>query len=231
MKISVITACLNARAALEYTLASVAAQSDAEHIVIDGGSKDGTVALLERRGVRFLSEPDSGIAEALNKGLSLATGEYILVLGAGDVLADFDSLARARPHLNSDMVSFDVMLMGKGRLKARPFGLRTWFKMTSPHQGLLVRRSLYERIGGFDTQYRIAMDYEFLLRAMTSGASLKVVSEVLSLMPDDGVSTLSDWPSVKKRLSEDRRLQQAHGRPNRLFWSVYMPFKRLRASH
>jgi glycosyltransferase involved in cell wall biosynthesis len=229
MKISVITACLNARAALEYTLVSVAAQSDAEHIVIDGGSTDGTVELLARRGVRCISEPDHGIADALNKGLSMVTGEYILVLGAGDVLADFDSLERARPHLGADLVSFDVMLGGRKRLRARPFRLLTRFKMTSPHQGLLVRRSLYERIGYFDAQYRIAMDYEFLLRAMTSGASLKVVNEVLSLMPDDGVSTRSDWPSVKKRLSEDRKLQTAHGSPNRLFWSLYMPFKRLKA--
>src|SRR5690349_7060375 len=193
MKISVVTACLNARAALEYTLVSVAHQSaEHEHVVIDGGSTDGTVELLERRGVRYVSEPDNGIADALNKGISLAAGDYILILGAGDMLADFDSLTLARSHLGqTDLVSFDVLFMGRRerRLKARPFGLRTRFRMTSPHQGLLVRKSLYERIGGLDTEYKIAMDYEFLLRAMNAGASLKVVNEVLSLMPDDGISS------------------------------------------
>lgn len=243
--ISVLTASFNAIDGLKRTVDSVAQQVDGracEHIVIDGGSSDGTREYLEGLGdrVRWISEPDDGIADALNKGLAMARGEWILVLQAEDRFVDCDSLAAAMPFLcgDADIVAFEVQLdLGAGRVdrrRARRFGLWDEFKMNCPHQGMFVRRALYERIGGFDTGFRIAMDYEWLLRARRSNAGLVVVHWPLAVMPATGVSTKRDWPSIRARLEEDRRLQRRHARGriarllNDAFWLAYLPFKRAR---
>lgn len=238
--VTVVTAAYNALADLRETVASVAGQAGwpVEHVIVDGGSNDGTREYLTTlpSTVRWISEPDRGIADAMNKGLALASGEFVLVLQAGDLFASSGSIAMAQPHLctDRDMASFAVLLRNGNsdrRLRPHRLGLRTGFKMTSPHQGLFVRRQLYERIGGFDTGLRIASDYEFLLRARRSGARLAAIDEVLAIMPETGISTRPDWESVRRRLLEDRELQQRHasgalGRAiNSLFWRAYLPFK------
>lgn len=242
--ISVVTASFNALEGLKQTVASVAAQHNAriEHIIADGGSDDGSAAFLAKLGerVRYVSEPDNGIADALNKGIAMATGDYVLVLQAEDRFARKDSAAMAAEHLkgDADIVAFEVVLErdnGKReKRKTRGLGWRTGFKMTSPHQGMLVRRDLYSRIGGFDLQYHVTMDYEWLLRARSAQANLVPVRKVLSIMPATGVSTRQDWESISFRLNEDKRLQKAHARggfdriTNAVFWKVYWPFKWLK---
>lgn len=242
--ISVVTASFNALEGLRKTVASVAAQQDAdiEHIIADGGSDDGSAEFLAQMGdrVRYVSEPDNGIADALNKGIAMATGDFVLVLQAEDRFARKDSAALAAGYLqgDADIVAFEVILERengkKEKRKTRGLGWRTGFKMTSPHQGMLVRRDLYARIGGFDLQYHVTMDYEWLLRARSAQAKLVPVRKVLSVMPATGVSTRLDWESISFRLNEDRRLQRAHARgtfdriTNSVFWKLYWPFKWLK---
>lgn len=242
--VSVVTAAFNARAGLQATVESVASQGfrSVEHIVIDGGSTDGTREYLESLGdaVRWVSEPDGGIADALNKGIAMARGEYVLVLQAEDTFRDEGSLGRAERYLDEgkDIVAFEVVLVRDGgrteRRRSHGLGIRTEFKMTNPHQGMFCRRDLFERIGAFDPSYRIAMDYEFLLRAKRNGVKLRAVSEVVSIMPATGVSTEVDWPAVEARLREDQRLQRQHSSGGaarlftELFWFAYMPFKRIK---
>lgn len=244
--ISIVTAAFNARAGLQVTVESVAAQDfrSVEHIVIDGGSSDGTAEYLAGLGgaVCWLSEPDGGIGDALNKGIAMARGEYVLVLQAEDRFCDPGSLRAAAAELagGEDIVAFEVdLLFADGsvrRRRSRPLGWLTRFKMTSPHQGMFCRRDLFSRIGAFDPEFRIAMDYEFLLRAMQRGAQLKAVPWPVAVMPATGISTQADWPSIRARLAEDRRLQRRHatGFASRLmteaFWVVYMPFKYMKAS-
>ena len=239
--ISVVTASFNALDGLRETVASVAEQRGIaiEHVVVDGGSDDGSAEFLsdQQSQVRWVSEEDSGIAEALNKGIAMAHGQYILVLQAEDRFAAPDSAARAAQYLDSqsDIIAFEVLLeRANGRAsvrKSRGLGWWTGFKMTSPHQGMLVHRDLYARIGGFDMSYRVTMDYDWLLRARSAGAKLKPVRTVLSIMPATGVSTRTDWESISHRLSEDRRLQRSHARgaidriSHHLFWPLYRPFK------
>ncbi|MGD9470722.1 MAG: glycosyltransferase family 2 protein [Novosphingobium sp.] len=243
--VSVVTATFNALPELKMTIPNIAGQDfrSVEHIIIDGGSSDGTAEYLAGLGgaVRWLSEPDGGIGDALNKGIAMARGEYVLVLQAEDRFCDPGSLRAAAAELagGEDIVAFEVdLLFADGsvrRRRSRPFGWLTRFKMTSPHQGMFCRRDLFSRIGAFDPEFRIAMDYEFLLRAMQRGAQLKAVPWPVAVMPATGISTQADWPSIRARLAEDRRLQRRHaaGFASRLmteaFWVVYMPFKYMKA--
>jgi glycosyltransferase involved in cell wall biosynthesis len=238
--VTIVTAAFNALEGVKATVANVAEQSfrSVEHIVIDGGSADGTAEYLRSLGdaVRWISEPDRGIADALNKGVAMARGEYILVLQAEDTLLDTDSLARAAPHLRdeTEIVSFGIVL-GSERRISRGFGPRTRLHPPFFHQGAFCRASLFERIGLFDTSLSIAMDYEFFVRAYLAGASSVVLPEPVSHMPQTGVSSQLDWPTLERRLAENRLIHFRHARQPaltlfyRLYWLAYRPFKRVRS--
>lgn len=229
--ISVVTATYNARNPLEFTVSSVKNQTLAcEHIVVDGGSSDGTADFLATQPVKFVSEPDRGIADAMNKGIAMATGDYILALHAGDTFLDVDSAAQATAFLTHDMASFDVVA-GNRIMPAGPFSLKTEFFMTVPHQGLFVRRELFNELGVYDPSYKIAMDYEFILRAMRAGKAMRWVRKPLTYMDDTGISSRKDWPTLRRRIAENHRAKMAHAQslPHRLtlaaFWAAYLPFK------
>lgn len=241
--VSVVSASYNALEGVRRTVESVAAQGEVsvEHIVIDGGSDDGTREYLEAQGdkVHWISEPDEGIGDALNKGVAMARGDYVLVLQAGDTFASDDALQMAAPHLatGTDIVSFDVLLVDGQRqtlLRSEGFGLRFAFFMSMPHQGALCRRELFERCGVFDPSFSVTMDYDFYFRARAEGAKALVVNRVLALMPEDGISTQKDWPSQKKRIGEARSLHFRYARSPLeraaygLFWALYWPYKRMK---
>lgn len=238
--VSVVTASFDALDGLRATVDSVARQADVacEHIVVDGGSRDGTRAYLEALGgsVRWLSEPDRGIADALNKGVAMARGEYVIVLQAEDTFTDPHSLARAAPRLDgtTDIVSYDVEVVGEGwrqTMRSRGFGPAIEFFSAFSHQGAFCRRSLFERLGGFDASLAIAMDYDFMLRAKRAGASLRTVPETIALVPATGISSRVDEASLRRRLDENRRVQRRYLRGpihrfvNEVFWRLYARFK------
>jgi glycosyltransferase involved in cell wall biosynthesis len=245
-RISVVTASFNAAPALARTLKSVADQTFAaiEHIVIDGGSEDGTRNMLQGEGarLRWVSEADRGIADALNKGVAMARGDYILVLQAGDTLADPDILAQVAARLGTvDIASFSVRITGEGEppegriFPSTGLGPRLSRYMTVPHQGALVKASLFERIGGFDEQLKVAMDYDFMLRARAAGASCLIDPLVIAQMPADGISARRDRASLRARLAENRRVQARYLKTPRerlrhaAFWALY-PIYKLRHS-
>lgn len=244
--LTVVTASFNMLEELRQTVESVAFFADhgVEHVIVDGGSSDGTKDFLASLApaVCSISEPDNGIADALNKGLAVARGEWILVLQAGDTFVDNTVVEWITDYLTEpyDIVAFDVVLTrfdGSSSLrKARGFKWLSEFKMTCPHQGMVCRRALYERIGNFDTSYNIAMDFDWFMRAKRAGAQSRAVPKTVALMPEGGVSTKQDWLSVRDRLREDRRLIGNHirNRTHRLLisfiWLLYLPFKRLRCA-
>lgn len=180
MKISVVTVVRNGVATIEDAILSVAAQShaDIEHIVIDGASTDGTLAVLERHRdkiARLVSEPDRGIYDAMNKGIRLATGDVIGMLNADDVYAHTRVLERvaavmAQPEV--DACYADLVYVARDDLdrvirywKSRDYrdGLceRGWLPA---HPTFFVRRRVYEKYGVFDLDYRIQSDFELCLR-------------------------------------------------------------------
>ncbi len=226
MKISVITATWNCADTIGDCLASVAGQSypDREHIVIDGASPDGTLSVLEAHRAQLavlVSEPDQGIYDALNKGLSRASGEVVGLLHADDLYADADVLARiaaafADPAV--DAVYGDLVYVSQKNTdrvirhwrsgEYRPARLRRgWMP---PHPTLYLRRSLYERHGNFDLQYRIAADYDLILRLLSRiEGRIVYLPEVLVRMRLGGTSNRS-LRHILRKSSEDYRALRAN---------------------
>lgn len=180
IKISIITAVYNCRNGIQDALDSVSRQyyGQIEHIVVDGGSTDGTVDVLENNRQRIaalVTEPDNGIYDALNKGLRLATGDVVGFLHADDVLAHDDAIGRIASAIDatgSDAAFGDLVYVSRAdpcrvvrHWKAGEFSpSRLAWGWMPPHPTLYVRREWYERIGGFDARYKIAADYFSILR-------------------------------------------------------------------
>jgi glycosyltransferase len=182
VKITVVTVCFNSGATIGDTLRSVKAQAypDIEHIVIDGDSTDATLAIVQREGdhvSRVVSEPDRGIYDAMNKGLRLATGEFVGFLNADDLLADPEAMARlakVATDTTADAVFSDLAYVRPDNINAV---LRYWkcgsfsrrrlqLGWMPPHPTFYVRRSLLPEIGEFDCSLQIAADYDFILRTL-----------------------------------------------------------------
>jgi glycosyltransferase involved in cell wall biosynthesis len=202
-QITVLTICRNALATIERTLHSVQAQDGVtfEHVIVDGGSTDGTLALLERNlrpGDFLLSEPDRGISDALNKGIALATGEAIQLAHADDWLEP-GQLALAHAALMAsgcDYVFGDLLFHENGVPSFRYAGDPDYAASIDRrmpnlnHPTVLARRSSFERIGLFDLRYRCAMDYDWFLRLHRAGGRGLYVPGLRANMSHDGVSNL-----------------------------------------
>lgn len=180
MKISVITVARNSADTIADTLDSVTAQShpNVEHIVIDGASTDGTLGIVQRQGGRVakvLSEPDGGIYDAMNKGLALATGDILGFLNADDVYADASVLAQVADVMSNpevDACYADLVYVKRHDLnhvvrywKSRPYTEGLFEKGWMPaHPTFFARHAIYQRFGGFDTNFSIVSDFELTLR-------------------------------------------------------------------
>jgi glycosyltransferase involved in cell wall biosynthesis len=239
---SIVTASLNNGNAIVNNLESVRNQScqDLEHIVIDGGSADCTLSILERYrslyAVRWISETDNGIADALNKGIRLANGLYCIVVQADDYLIDptaLDYVARLIRNQNYDICSFPVIQERPGSTPFlhRPIKVPGWyhFKFTIPHQGAFVHKRLFEKIGGFREEFSIAMDYDFFYRAFAAKASIRFFSRPVSYMGGWGIS--SGNQILRKRLEEEKQVQDLNEKSKfwraaqKVFRFLYIPYK------
>lgn len=228
-KISIITVCFNSEATLEDTLRSVAEQShpDIEHIVIDGKSTDGTMAIVDRyrhRIARTVSEPDAGVWDAMNKGLALATGDIIGFLNSDDVFVAADCLstvaaAFASPDVDSchaDLVYVSAQDIDRPvrYWQSCPYteGLfrRGWMPA---HPTFYVRRGVYERLGGFDPRFRLQADFELTMRFLEVAKIRSVyLPRILVRMRMGGISN-NDWRNVLRGNREAYRACRLHGLP------------------
>jgi glycosyltransferase involved in cell wall biosynthesis len=239
---SIITASLNNSGSLPLTIESVRRQSYPyiEHVIIDGGSTDGTVELLIEQSsnspISWISEPDRGIADAMNKGLCIAKGRYILILHADDRLLDMDSIGFAASHIDDehyDIYAAPVILEyddGR-RIQRRPYRPLWWYHFKTPfcHQGTIVHRRVFDRIGLFDESFSIAMDYDFFYRAIKSNPEIVYREYPLSFMGAYGVGTRKE--TVLKRIDEEYRVRLKN-EENRIwkmvqfvFHKAYRPYK------
>ncbi len=208
MKISIITATLNNRDTIEACLNSIHNQSykDIEHIVIDGSSTDGTLDLLSKYKESFsvlVSEPDDGIYHALNKGIKLASGEIIGFLHADDIYADkevIDTVVSSMEKHNVDSCYGDLIYVSKKNTektvrywKSCPYKKRLFQKgWMPPHPAFFVKKSVYDQYGCFDTSFRIAADYEIMVRFLErNNISTFYIDKVLVKMRTGGTSNRS----------------------------------------
>jgi glycosyltransferase involved in cell wall biosynthesis len=240
--LTILTASLNNGATIRHTLESVRKQhfKNLEHIVIDGGSCDETLNILEEfesaHNLFWMSEPDEGIADALNKGFRKALGRYILVLQADDQLMSpniLESFYSVLINEGSDIYSCPVILDHpiKGKILVKPIKILWWyhFKTIFPHQGSLVHRRVFERIGEFRNEFSIAMDYDFFYRSLKYGSTVKFGNLPLSLMGGTGISC--DKNLLKTRLKEESLVQALNEKSlywrsaQMLFRLLYTPYK------
>jgi len=240
--ITILTAALNSGSTLKKTLETVRNQTfqDIEHIVIDGGSRDETLDILKEfentYNLTWISEPDHGISDALNKGLRLSSGRYILVIQADDQLLHHNILDNVFPQLKSenfDILSFPVILdhPAKGKILSKPIKHLWWnhFKFVFRHQGCFVHRRVFDQIGMFRNEFRICLDYDFFYRALARNCSVKFGKFPVALMGGEGVGTNPEF--ILKRLKEERLVHVLN--ENKLFWRLlqfvfhmlYLPYK------
>ncbi len=226
-KITLLTASFNSASTIGDTLRSVNAQDyrDIEHIIIDGASSDKTFEVCEQRGERIteiVSEPDEGIYHAYNKGLALATGEIIGFINSDDYYATRDvvpQVMRAFQDASVDAVHADLVYVDPSdtaivqrHWRSRPISrsaLRSAF--IPAHPTVFLRREVYERVGTFDLSYKLAADYEFLLRTFyTHDVRSIYFPDIWVRMRSEG-ATGGNLKSILKQNHEIRAAQDKHG--------------------
>ncbi len=234
--ISIITVAYNAERHIAQTIDSVTSQSyrDREYIVVDGASTDSTMDIVRERssGIdRIVSEPDEGIGDAMNKGLRMAEGEYVLFLHADDYLLGPDVLADAAPVLSAPIEAFRLVydFEDRGQLLPRvpSLGWRTNFKTGLDHQAVLCRASLLRDLGGFDPSLRIAMDYDFFLRAYRRRVPARIHDLPISVMRKAGISSRLDRASLLERFREEKKIHERYannlGR-RVMYWAYWIAY-------
>lgn len=221
MKISVVTVCFNSEKDLPRTIESVASQdySDYEYIIIDGASTDGTLSLVNRYRQhisKIISEPDNGISDAINKGIEHASGEIIGLIHAGDMYEPYtlsEVAEVSKRHPECDVIHGNISYAdanGNSLYDQKPDfrdGI-IWKKMPFHHPTCFVRKISYEKFGAFDVSYKVAMDYELMLRFHCRGAKFGYIDRKLAVMCLKGLSD-RNW---RQSISESRRAAIAHGR-------------------
>lgn len=208
---------------LAHALQSVADQDwlHIEHIVIDGGSKDGTAEILDQFRSSLacvVSEPDAGIYDAMNKGIWHATGDVICFLNSDDLYADDNVLSRVAKYMhqgNFDAIFGDVTFFSENDPRRIIRHYRSgyfhpqrlaWGWMPA-HPSLFIRREIYEQLGGFKPNYQIAGDFEFIARMFTScQLHYRHIPEVLVKMQAGGISTASGF---RGRILHNKELVRA----------------------
>jgi glycosyltransferase involved in cell wall biosynthesis len=216
LTLTVITVCYNAPPEhVARTLESVREQvmCDIQHIVVDGGSCDDTLAAIHQYGVHLallISEPDNGIFDAMNKGIGLAENDVVLFLNMNDSFHGNQAARRALDHIERECS--DILYCDVDRSPWEP--ARFPWRLTAAflcnvglcHQGIFARTSIFKNVGSFDTTYRIWADNEWLLRAFDAGYQFRYASDIVTEMPPGGFTDQNSgvFESERRRLIENR---------------------------
>lgn len=233
--VSIITVCLNSAKTIRQTIESVHQQTyeNIEYIIIDGRSTDDTVNIVrsyENAIDYYVSEPDGGLYAAMNKGIALATGSYLLVLNSDDWYEPNAVSLLVNSHRKSkvDFVSgrarnVDANGRAVGDIRSMPWDESIRLRMPLRHETMLIPRHLYDLIGGYDENYRIISDFKFSLGLFERGYKHYEVPEVIMNFRQTGVSSiaLDKLTAERERLmrqqfpflsNEDTKTLATHGR-------------------
>jgi len=224
--ITIIIAVYNAEGTIQQCIDSIVNQTykNKEIIIVDGASSDNTVALLRKNAAHlsyWVSEPDSGVYNAFNKGLKHASGEWIYFLGADDYFWNDCVLEEVVKHLMTTPANIKiaygcVMLVNDKNENILQLG-KPWNEtkkifsqlMNIPHQGVMHRRSLFEIHGVFDESFKITGDYEMLLRELKTNDALFIDNSIIAGYRQGGISSVS--ANALRVNSEYRRAQKLNG--------------------
>ncbi|MBT8036546.1 MAG: glycosyltransferase [Verrucomicrobiae bacterium] len=219
MLISIITAVYNAEDTIAETIQSVreGGYDHYEHIIIDGGSTDGTldvVRSMQHDRLRWVSEKDEGIYDAMNKGIGMAGGDYIATLNADDyyVPGALEEVARAIEKSNgASVVHGNIMYLKNGRemIHTPPITKRVYneIHMPSLHPATFIKSDVYERYGSYNLDYKIAADHDYLMNLYIHKEGFYYLNKVVTCMRWGGAS-IQQW---KLQHKEQRKIHRKYG--------------------
>lgn len=206
MKTTIVTVCLNSVSTIRDTIESALSQDypDIEYVIVDGGSTDGSVNIIEEYSgeiSKIISEPDKGIYDAMNKGIQIATGEAVCMLNSDDLYTDATSVSRLVQKMKSsgsDTIFADLVYVSRHNSNR----IIRYYDSSNFHPGLLrcgwmpahptflIKRALYEKWGGYRIDYQIAADFEMMVRLFyKAGVSYSYLPYVAVKMGIGGIST------------------------------------------
>ncbi|KKO18185.1 MAG: hypothetical protein BROFUL_03138 [Candidatus Brocadia fulgida] len=231
--VTIITVALNGVNYIEKTMKSVINQTydNVEYVVIDGGSTDGTLDIVKKYKdsiTYWISEPDDGISDAFNKGISLSAGDIIGILSAGDWY-ETDTIAQVVSHFSTgkaDIVHGMSQYWDSSAKKTHLICANHDLlhrEMTVCHLTVFALRKCYTSIGLFRREFRYAMDYEWLLRAKVSGMTFLYINRCLAHSREGGISDRK-WRSALWEVAQAKSIH-FHGRINHLLYFVYQVIK------
>ena len=208
MKLSIITINFNNRDGLRKTIESVVNQTwqEFEYIIIDGGSTDGSVEVIKEFADHidyWVSEPDKGIYDAMNKSIDQAKGEYCLFMNSADTIYEKTTLEKVNAELDGTDIISGKMLLANGNwgIPHQDITLKHFFNGTLPHQATFIRSALFAQYP-YDTHYRIVSDWKFWVEALICGnCSYKSIDQQIAVFDGSGISS-SNWElQLKERES------------------------------
>jgi len=226
LKLSIITVSLNSAEYIEETILSVLNQDypDFEYIIIDGGSTDGTLDIIEKYKQQltyFCSEPDNGLYDAMNKGIKRATGDIVGIINSDDYYfpGTFSTVNKAfkGKSLDSHIFWGDVEYEIKGTVKGfRP--QKTKIGAFAPHPSMFCPRKIYERIGLYDTSFRLLGDYDFMYRAINKNKINPIYVPVpIAFFREGGLAD----SNIKRCLKDELTVKLKYGQSIFLAYPVY----------
>lgn len=226
-KISVITPTFNCESTILRTVQSVISQGfdEIEYIVIDACSTDSTIEQISeyKEHVKLFSESDSGIFDGMNKGVELSQGQIIGIINSDDwyLSGSLQTVWDAFQNLDCDVLIGGVdVYLNNNQIESRIHNVNELETHMVSHPGVFVKRRVYEEIGGYSLTYRVASDYDFLLRVLKSGYKLSAIQKSISAYSLGGYS---DSPKVRiKSIFETEIIRHRHGiiTDERAFWNA-----------
>ena len=219
-KITIVTVCYNSELTIVNTIESIVKQDydNFEYVIVDGNSTDRTMEIVKKYENQYpfiiaISEPDNGIADAFNKGIRMATGELIALINSDDALAEgaLQLVAETYDRTNADVIYGDTIVIDKKNglrmIKKGGDVERIKYEMPFIHQSCHVKKSAYDMWGGYNSEYKICMDYDLIARLYANGCKFAYADGVLSVFSYGGTSCEHPFRTI----NENFLIARKHG--------------------
>jgi len=242
LKISIVTVCFNSQATIRDTIESVVNQTypDIEYIIVDGASTDGTLSIIDEYKDRIstvVSEPDRGIYDAMNKGVALATGDFIGILNSDDIFVDNTVIEKLvqflqkNPGLDGSYGDLVFVKRNDINIITRTYSSKIFspgkirFGIMCPHPTFYAKKELFDEIGSYDISFPIAADFDLIARFITRGAKFGRLSLVMVKMREGGVSTSGFFQRIAQNFELVRACKKNGIYTNILMIAMKVPYK------